>query len=151
MSLSSPRSSFSFPELQLFSRSNVLPAMHSKTASAAAASGESVPFRKFIIAPAPAKSSTHGRSVPSGQRSPAGIRAMLRPVLKADSAAARQFRRHPMIVRVEPVDRLRVEPFGDGKTRRAPLGRFKREAGESEKPFTFFLSATSALTDPAKL
>src|SRR6185503_13606060 len=94
------------------------------------ASGDRFPRRQAIIAPAPIKSSTQGRSVPSSHLSPDGITAIFGPFAIAASATALQFRKQPAIVVVEPVDRLRLEPFGDGKTRRIPEGRASKDAGD---------------------
>src|ERR1044071_9917054 len=102
-----------------------------------------------MIAPAPAKSSRHGRSVPSSHLSPAGMTAMFLPFLIADSATARQFLKQPAIIVAELVAKLSEEPFGDGSTSRTPCATAVNDAGDSEYPRSLFLSATSALIDSA--
>ena len=148
-SCSSPLAIFSFPEIQPLMRSSILVALSLNTAAAASASGESLPRRNLMTAPAPAKSSKHGRNAPSAHLSPAGITAILRPLLIADSATAWQFLKHPRRVGVEPVDKLSVEPLGEGRTRRIPEGNSNSDAGDKENPLRLFLSATSAFTDAA--
>src|SRR5438105_4423199 len=103
-----------------------------------------------MIAPAPIKSSTAGRKLPSSQRSPAGMMAMRGPYLIAAKATARQFLKHPTKVGVEPVPKLSVAPLGEGSTSRASLGRWANDAGEREYLSTSRLkSASSALTAAA--
>src|SRR3954469_20579564 len=113
------------------------------------ASGEHFPRRNFMIAPAPTQSSKQGRSEASFHLSPAGMTAMRLPIFIAERATASQFLKHPKSTGVPSASRLRVEPLGEGNTRRVFEGRFNNEAGESERLSGFFLSATSAATTSA--
>lgn len=98
-----------------------------KEVAAARAAGDMSPCaaRAAIRLPAPHWSSTAGRRVPSGQRSPAAMTAT-RSAGSASrrrsshSAAACRFRRlTPMTSVVVPASReLMVDPFGEGRTRR---------------------------------
>src|SRR5258707_11238667 len=93
-----------------------------------------------MIAPAAIQSSSAGRSVPSSHFSPAGISAMRLPTLLAALATACAFRKHPAKVGTSLVARLKVDPLGEGKTRRVPAGIFKSDVGDSEYSVSLFLS-----------
>ncbi len=82
-SLSKPRSTSSFPEVHFIISSVKLPAEFLKTANAALLSGDKLPDRYDIIAPAPTRSSNAGLKVLSGHCSPAGITAILHPAFMA--------------------------------------------------------------------
>lgn len=85
-----------------------------------------------MMAPAPIKSSTAGRKLPSGQRSPAGMTAMRRPYCMAAWATARQFRRHPAKVGVVPVFNVRLAPLGEGSTSLVFCATLTNDVGERE-------------------
>ena len=86
-----------------------------------------------MIAPAPIRSSTADRRRSSGQRSPHGITATLRPMLLAYEATDRLLRRQPASVGVPPVARESVEPLGEGSTKRAPAGMPSRPVGDRDQ------------------
>src|SRR5256885_2765150 len=102
-----------------------------------------------MILPAPTRSSKHGLSELSSHLSPAIMTLTILPLVIAAAATASQFLIHPAKVAVSPVDKLKVDPFGDGRTRRIPLGRLSNEEGASFSPRLFTLFATSASTDSA--
>ncbi len=104
-----------------------------------------------MTAPAPIKSSTAGRRLPSSlQRSPAGMTAIFIPRCMVAFVTARQFLRHPANVGVSPVLRVKVDPFGEGKTSRTRFGMLVRDAGEREYVLFPLGPASTALTDFAK-
>src|ERR1700690_3856513 len=101
------------------------------------ASGDVTRFpSSAMIAPAPRSSSSAGRSVPSGQRSPAAITAMgpFAACLRANAATDDAFRKHPTTIRASvsvEATLVRVAPFGEGRTRRACLGSVAKVGGDS--------------------
>ena len=82
-----------------------------------------------MIAPAPIRSSKEGRKEPSDQRSPAGMMEIFLLSALANSATACAFLRQPAIVSVAPVDKLNLDPFGEGMTNFNPLGIFNMDCG----------------------
>ena len=76
-----------------------------------------------MTAPAPIKSSSAGRRLPSGQRSPAAITATGPPSARARAATALALRRQPAsTVPRDAASKESADPFGDGSTIRAPAG-----------------------------
>lgn len=123
----------------------------SKTATAALASGDRVPSRQEITAPAPSKSSYAERRLSSScQRSPHGMTETRGPQAIAAFATAIALRRHPANVGVSPVERDSVEPFGEGRTIRLPVLRAIKDSGEREYCPLPRGPANSAPTDFAK-
>src|SRR2546425_615589 len=84
------------------------------------------------MAPAPIQSSSAGRRLPSGHRSPAAMTAILLPRSCADSATAFELRKQPARVGTPPVKSESVAPFAEGSTSRAPQGTKLSEAGERD-------------------
>ena len=80
---------------------------------------------------------------PSPHFSPAAITAILFPICIAWLATATAFLNDPQRVGVEPVDRDKLELFGEGKTSLVLAEMFSNEVGESEYPFANFLLKTS--------
>src|SRR6266436_2760778 len=103
-----------------------------------------------MMAPAAIQSSTAGRRLPSGHRSPAGIIAMLLPRSCADSATAFALRRQPARVGTASVESESVAPFAEGRTSLAPQGTEASEAGERDhRSLVRVTSTRSAWSDLA--
>ena len=134
-SFANPRSTSSLPDPHWRKTSWIVNLAALKAASANCDSGDRLPDRWLIIAPAPTRSSKAGRRLPSSrQRSPAGITAIFRPYFPAAAATAAAFLRQPASTGVGLADRVRVEPLGEGKTIRVPGRMVIRDAGDKEKP-----------------
>ena len=131
-SCAKPRSISSLPDPHPERASQSLCRKRAKEDTANSASGERAPPSSARTAPAPMRSSKHGRSVLSSQRSPAGITAMREPHAAARFATAGAFRRHAVNVGTRFALRARVLPFGEGNTKRVCAGMERSEDGESE-------------------
>lgn len=94
------------------------------------ASGERRPGSRARTAPAPMRSSRHGRRVPYSHRSPAGMIAKEWPAADAARATAVAFLRQAVKVGAAPLLWHSVLPLGEGKTRRDPAGIEHNEAGD---------------------
>src|SRR5262245_17589434 len=97
------------------------------------ASGDSVPLRNEMIAPAPIQSSIAHRSAPDAQCSPAAITDTFEPKYMAARATASAFRKHPVRTGVLAARTLNAAPFGEAKTMREPASAWRKLAGEREK------------------
>lgn len=89
------------------------------------------------MAPAPTRSSRAGRRRPSTrpQRSPAAMTAIGSCIPLRALATEGAFRRQAVTtVAVVATSAERVDPFGDGKTRRVPIGIDSSDAGDSDQP-----------------
>ena len=109
----------------------------SYAARAAAASGDSeqppCSASAASTAPAPSRSSSAGRSDPSGHRSPAAMTAKgpsCRCVIHA--ATARALRREAATTTRPPAAAAIAEPLGDGRTRRAGARADRSAAGDND-------------------
>jgi len=150
MSSSNPLAISSLPDEHSFSRVSKFDAVARNASTARRASGDTVPVKCRMMAPAPTKSSNEGRNeLSSFHLSPAGITAMCCPYRVAARATAFELRKQPANVGVCPVESVKVEPFGDGRTRRASGGTCKRDAGDNEYRLLPLDSANSAPTDLA--
>ena len=149
-----PASMSSLPDAQ--SATCVVTSTERKAPAAAALSGDNEPSRPAMIAPAPTRSSTAGRSLPSGQCSPAAITLTRRPSVPAASAIAAALRRHPAITGNPSLSACSaiVAPLGDGKTIRTPASTHENDAGDNEYGFRADMSdrgtANSASIELAK-
>src|SRR5439155_9858291 len=121
-----------------------------KAAAAAIASGAFRPLSAATKAPAPRKSSSAGRSVPFGHRSPAAITPISPPWVSEASATAAALRRHPAKHTEGDIAWAIIDPLGEGNTRRIPAAIVVSSAADSvyrapepRRP------ATSAPSDPA--
>ncbi len=124
----------------------------SHAAAAERASGDCAPPSRERTAPAPRKSSSAGRSEPSGHRSPHAITMMGALCCCAHPATASALRRQAATT-VEPAswaNAAHVEPLGEGSTTASPRIRRKRLIGDSDGPSAVLLSASSAPTVRAK-
>src|SRR5438128_12390926 len=101
------------------------------------------------MAPAPSQSSTAGRRLPSGHRSPAAMTAILLPRSWADCATAFALRKQPARVGTPPVRSESAAPFAEGSTSFAPQGTKLSEAGERDH--RSLLRVTSTRSAPSEL
>lgn len=147
-SCAKPRSINSFPEQHVRNDSLRLRRQCSNAAAASVDSGEQLPDNALITAPAPSKSSTLGRTVPSFHISPAGITAKVLPKFIAARATASAFLRHAVRTTGCSTEKANAAPLGGGSTNRYPAGKSRNEVGDSEKPLPRLL-ARVALTELA--
>ena len=122
-----------------------------QAATAARASGDRGPGSLESTAPAPRRSSSAGRSDPSGHCSPHAITLMAPFLAAAQSPTAAGFRRQAAttVAPVSAATAAQVEPFGDGRTTASPSSIASRLTGESDGPSESVPSASRAPTDSA--
>ncbi len=147
-----PLSDSSRPDEQSSRTVSMRSCASSHAAAAERASGDCAPPSRERTAPAPRKSSSAGRSEPSGHRSPHAITMMGALCCCAHPATASALRRQAATT-VEPAswaNAAHVEPLGEGSTTASPRIRRKRLIGESDGPSAALLSASSAPTVRAK-
>jgi hypothetical protein len=132
----------SLPETE-FVTADARSAVASKQARASSASGDRrllpCSFMAAMTAPAPSRSSSAGRRLPSGQRSPAAITVTgCCGVPKSCSASHRPtaftLRRHAAVTVAPPSDAAAeiADPFGEGSTSLAVKGARRSAAGDSD-------------------
>jgi hypothetical protein len=105
-----------------------------------------------MTAPAPSRSSKHGRNEPSGRRSPQAITPTERAELFSHAATADAFRKHDATTAVpaSSASAAQVEPFGEGSTTASPAPSRRRLKGDSDGPNGSDSSASTAPTEEPK-
>jgi hypothetical protein len=104
-----------------------------------------------MSAPAPSKSSKHGRSDPSDHLSPHAITTTGPSESFSPSATAERLRKHAATTAApaSAAIAVQVDPLGDGKTTASPPFNRQRLSGESDGPEGSEPSASVAPTDSA--